>query len=53
LTKVPNTLSARQARRYAGYETNEQMDEDLDKRERELKDKMETDSAWKMLREAA
>ncbi|KAJ5178110.1 uncharacterized protein N7500_000809 [Penicillium coprophilum] len=36
LTKLPNTLSLRQARRHAGYETDEQMNADLDRREQEL-----------------
>ncbi|KAJ5356498.1 hypothetical protein N7517_011107 [Penicillium concentricum] len=36
LTKLPNTLSLRQARRHAGYETDEQMNADLDRREQKL-----------------
>jgi non-canonical poly(A) RNA polymerase PAPD5/7 len=33
LKKLPNTLSLRQARRHAGYETNEEMEKDLNMRE--------------------
>ncbi|KAJ5269225.1 hypothetical protein N7505_004983 [Penicillium chrysogenum] len=36
LKKLPNTLSLRQARRHAGYETDEQMNADLDRREKLL-----------------
>ncbi|KAF9253198.1 hypothetical protein LCP9604111_724 [Penicillium roqueforti] len=36
LKKLPNTLSLRQARRHAGYETDEQMNADLDSREQKL-----------------
>jgi non-canonical poly(A) RNA polymerase PAPD5/7 len=36
LKKIPNTLSLRQARRHAGYETDEQMNADLDRREKLL-----------------
>lgn len=36
LKKLPNTLSLRQARRHAGYETDEQMNADLDRREQKL-----------------
>jgi non-canonical poly(A) RNA polymerase PAPD5/7 len=53
LKKVPNTLSARQARRYAGYETNEEMEKDLDAREKELKDQVESEEAWKMVMDDA
>jgi non-canonical poly(A) RNA polymerase PAPD5/7 len=53
LKKVPNTLSARQARRHAGYETNEEMEKDLDAREKELKDQVESEEAWKMVMDDA
>ncbi|KAJ5747214.1 uncharacterized protein N7511_008910 [Penicillium nucicola] len=53
LGKVSNSLSARQARRLAGYETNEDMEADLEKRDRELKSRKETDEAWKMVRDDA
>jgi non-canonical poly(A) RNA polymerase PAPD5/7 len=33
LKKLPSTLSLRQARRHAGYETNEEMEKDLNARE--------------------
>ncbi|CAI7593835.1 unnamed protein product [Penicillium glandicola] len=36
LKNLPNTLSLRQARRHAGYETDEQMNADLDSREQKL-----------------
>ncbi|KXG47628.1 PAP/25A-associated [Penicillium griseofulvum] len=36
LTNLPNTLSLRQARRHAGYETDEQMNADLDRREQKI-----------------
>ncbi|EKV05577.1 Topoisomerase family protein TRF4, putative [Penicillium digitatum Pd1] len=36
LKKLPNTLSLRQARRHGGYETDEQMNADLDTREQKL-----------------
>lgn len=53
LKKVPNTLSARQARRHAGYETNEEMEKDLDAREKELKDQLESKETWKMVMDDA
>ncbi|KAJ5782769.1 hypothetical protein N7457_004543 [Penicillium paradoxum] len=36
LKKIPNTLSLRQARRHAGYETDAEMNADLDAREKRL-----------------
>ncbi|KAJ5312266.1 hypothetical protein PENANT_c011G05972 [Penicillium antarcticum] len=53
LSKISNSLSFSQARRVGGYETNEEMERDLDNRERDLHSKKETNAAWKMVMDDA